>query len=173
MKNLLVALFSIIALASCSTYESEVPLGNPGDTELDDKFLGKWILSEEKKTEEVSGHIEIIPFNRQEYLVQIIEYADSTDYLESILNFRMFPSKIKKDIYYNLQMLGTDEKSSFLIYKLKAISGNRYKLLYLAKDHFEKQFNSTGEFRKYVESNQKEFNKTFMTEGVLSRKVEK
>ncbi|WP_421921003.1 hypothetical protein [Marinifilum sp.] len=60
-----------------------------------------------------------------------------------------------------------------MIYKLQAISGNRYKLLYLAKDHFDKQFKSADEFREFVENNQKEFNKTFITEGILSRKIEK
>ncbi|WP_421921002.1 hypothetical protein [Marinifilum sp.] len=41
MKNLFITILSIIALASCSNFESEIPLGDPGGSKLDEKFLGK------------------------------------------------------------------------------------------------------------------------------------
>lgn len=170
MRCSTLALLIVVCLTSCSIYESEVPLGKPGSTEVKSEILGKWILNEEKKNEEVSGHIEIFSFNSNEYLVQVSEYADTTDHIESFLNFRMFPIQINKEIYYNIQILSNDEETQYSIYKLKPISGNRYKLLYLSKEQFEKLFTSSTDFRKYVEMNQKEFNKAFMTEGILKRR---
>jgi len=171
MKRLLLPIFTIFILASCSHYESAVPLGPPEKSIIEESILGEWILSDEKKENETSGFLKVMVFNQHEYLVQLYEFVDSSEHIESVLNLRMFSTQIKKDNYLNLMFLGPDAESSYMIYRLKEISGNRYKLMYLSKDKFETKFENSGSFKKYVETNQKEFNKSFLPEGILSRKI--
>jgi len=172
MKRLLLPIFTIFILASCSHYESATPLGPPEKSSVEESLLGEWILSDEKKENETSGFLNVMAFNHHEYLVQLYELADSSEYIESVLNLRMFSTQIKKDNYFNLIFLGPDAESSYMIYRLKEISGNRYKLMYLSKDKFELKFENPESFKKYVETNQKEFNKAFLPEGILSRKID-
>ncbi|PKQ63598.1 hypothetical protein BZG02_09530 [Labilibaculum filiforme] len=158
-------------MTSCNHYESKVPISSPSNSIIEESLLGEWILSPESKSEEASGYLEVIPFNDNEYLVQLKEYADSTKHIESIINIRMFASEVSKNTYFNLQFIGTDIDKGFMIYRFKPVSGNRYKVFFLSKNEFNKTFPNSKSFREFVEKNPKEFDKYFEMEGILERKI--
>ncbi|RUT73132.1 hypothetical protein [Ancylomarina longa] len=170
MKNILFAVLVLLSLSSCNHYESKVSIGSPNTT-INSNLLGEWILAEDHKDGEISGFIDVLAFNKSEYLVQLIEYADSSNYMESIINMRMFETKIRNSTYLNLQFLGDDNDKSYMIYRFKSISGNRYKLYYLSKELFQKEFHNSKEFEEYAKTHYKEFDKSFEVEGILSRKI--
>ena len=167
----LLIVLAIFVLTSCNHYESEVPITNSDNSIIDSNLLGQWYLSSDNKKENTSGFLEIIPFNKSECLVQLKEFVDSSDHIQSIVNMRMFSSKIKKDTYLNIQFLGSDDDNKFFIYRFKSISGNRYKLYFLSKEKFTKEFTDSKSFKAYIEQNSKEFEKAFEVEGILKRKI--
>jgi len=172
MKNILFALLLVLSLSSCSHYESKVSIGSP-NSPTNSNLLGEWILADNVKDGKVSGYIDVQSFNKSEYLVQLIEHADSSNYMESIINLRMFETRIKNSTYLNLQFLGDDNDKTYMIYRFKSISGNRYKLYYLSKELFQKEFHSSDAFKMYIQNHHKEFDKAFEVEGILSRKINK
>jgi hypothetical protein len=171
MRPILLIFFGLTLLSSCNHYESSVPLSTPENSNINPALLGEWILTEEKKEKDTSGFIEVIAFNKNEYLVQLKEYVDSSKHIASVVCMRMFDTKIDKNTYLNLQFIGDNNEKSFMIYKFKPISGNRYKIFYLSKEHFIKEFDQTNKFQAYVRSHIKEFEKSFVQEGILSRKT--
>ncbi|MBI9060220.1 hypothetical protein L3049_21385 [Labilibaculum sp. DW002] len=170
-RQTLLIVLAIFVLTSCNHYESEVPITNSDNSIIDSDLLGQWYLSSDNKEDDTSGFLEVIPFNKTEYLVQLKEFVDSSEHIESIVNMRMFSSKIKKDTYLNLQFIGSDDDNKFLIYRFKSISGNRYKLYFLSKEKFTKKFTNPKSFESYIEQNSKEFEKSFEVEGILKRKI--
>lgn len=171
-KQVLYLLFGILVLTSCNHYESKVPISSSNNSVIEESLLGEWFLSSENKKDEKSGILEVLPFNDTEYLVQLKEIEDSTQYIKSILNIRMFSSEIKNNIYLNLQFIGTDSEKDFMIYCFKPISGNRYKVFFLSKDKFNMNFTKSENFKKYIEEHSKEFEKAFEIEGILKRKID-
>ena len=121
-RQTLLIVLAIFVLTSCNHYESEVPITNSDNSIIDSDLLGQWYLSSDNKEDDTSGFLEVIPFNKTEYLVQLKEFVDSSEHIESIVNMRMFSSKIKKDTYLNLQFIGSDDDNKFLIYRFKSIS---------------------------------------------------
>lgn len=170
-RQALLLLFGILVLTSCNHYESEVPISSSSNSVIEESLLGEWFLLSENKKDETSGYLEVMPFNDTEYLVQLKEIEDSTQYIESIINIRMFSSKIKRNTYLNLQFIGADSEKDFMIYRFKAISGNRYKVYFLSKDKFNMNFVNSDNFREYIEKHPKEFEKAFEVEGILERKI--
>ena len=171
MKQLLLPLLSILFFASCNHYESDVPIQPSNNSQIEEELLGEWILSSEKKDDKTSGFIEVIAFNDHEYLVQVKEYADSTKLIQSIVNIRMFSTQINGNTYFNLQLIGAENDNTFMIYRIKPISGNRHKLFYLSKDQFTMEFKDSDNFMEYIKNHFKEFDKAFEAEGILSRKT--
>lgn len=170
-RQALLLLFGIFVLTSCNHYESEVPISSSSNSVIEECLLGEWFLLSENKKDETSGYLEVMPFNDTEYLVQLKEIEDSTQNIESIINIRMFSSKIKRNTYLNLQFIGADSEKDFMIYRFKAISGNRYKVYFLSKDKFNMNFINSDSFREYIEKHPKEFEKAFEVEGILERKI--
>ncbi|BAX80217.1 hypothetical protein [Labilibaculum antarcticum] len=170
-RQMLLLLFGLLVLTSCNHYESKVPISSSDNSVIEKALLGEWILTSENKKDDTSGYLEVLPFNDTEYLVQLKEIKDSTQYIESIINIRMFSSEINKDIYLNLQFVGSDSEKDFMIYRFKSISGNRYKVFFLSKDLFSKTFTNSLSFQKYIENHPKEFEKAFEVEGVIERKI--
>lgn len=173
MKRSILFTSLLLLMASCNHFESEVPITDSSNSEITTELLGKWILTDEQKHENTTGFIEIIPFNKNEYLVQLKEYVDSSSHIASIVSIRMFESKIKKDKYLNLQLLGNKEDLKYMIYKFKPISKNRFKIYYLTKDAFDHEFSDSEKFLSYIMANYKEFEKAFKMEGIISRKINK
>jgi len=171
-KILLLSLLGIFVLSSCNHYVSKVPITSSENSEIDKNLLGEWVLSSEKKEDKTSGYLEVIPFNEMEYLIQLKEYADSTQFIESIINLRMFSSEVKHNVYLNLQFIGIDDEKEFMIYRFKPISGNRYKVFFLSRDKFSIEFNNSKSFEEYIEKHSKEFEKSFDVEGILNRKTD-
>lgn len=165
-------MLGVVLMSSCNHYESRVPITSSSTSGIDKEILGEWILSSDNKKEDTSGYLEIIPFSNSEYLVQLKEYADSTQYIESIINLRMFSSKIKNNTFLNLQFIGSESDKTYMIYRFKKVSGNRYKVYFLSKDKFNIEFNNSKSFQEYIEKHPKEFEKSFIVEGVLTRKIE-
>jgi len=170
-RQMLLLLLGILVLTSCNHYESKLPISSSDNSVIEKSLLGKWILSSENKKDETSGYLEVLPFNDTEYLVQLKEVEDSTQYIESIINIRMFSSEVKKNIYLNLQFIGNDSEKDFMIYRFKSISGNRYKVFFLSKDRFNMNFTNSLSFQEYIEKHPKEFEKAFEVEGILERKI--
>ena len=170
-RQALLLLFGILILTSCNHYESEVSISSSSNSMIEESLLGEWFLSDENKKDETSGILEVLPFNDTEYLVQLKEIEESTQLIKSIINIRMFSSKIEKNIYLNLQFIGADHEKDFLIYRFKPISGNRYKVFFLSKDKFNMNFTQSESFREYIEKHPKEFEKAFEVEGILRRKI--
>ncbi len=172
-RQILLLLFGILVLTSCNHYESKVPISSSTNSVIEEDLLGQWILSSENKKDETSGFLEVIPFNNTEYLVQLKEVDDSTQYIESVINLRMFSSEVNKNVYLNLQFIGNDNEKDFLIYRFKPISGNRFKIFFLAKDQFNMKFINSEKFKEYIEKNTADFEKYFELEGILERKTTK
>lgn len=170
-RQALLLLFGIFVLTSCNHYESEVSISSSSNSVIEECLLGEWFLLSENKKDETTGYLEVMPFNDTEYLVQLKEIEDSTQNIESIINIRMFSSKIKRNTYLNLQFIGADSEKDFMIYRFKAISGNRYKVYFLSKDKFNMNFINSDSFREYIEKHPKEFEKAFEVEGILERKI--
>lgn len=170
-KPTLLIFLVLLIFTSCNHYESEVPITNSNHSVIDSKLLGQWFLSSENVKDDTSGFLEVIPFNKNEYLIQLKEFVDSTRHIESIVNLRMFASEVNNKTYLNLQFIGSENDNQFMIYRFKSISGNRYKLYFLAKDKFTKTFTDSESFKKHIENHSKEFEKLFEVEGILQRKI--
>jgi hypothetical protein len=170
-RQVLLLLFGILFFTSCNHYESKVPISSSENSEIDTNLLGEWTLSSENKKDKISGYLDVIPFNDTEYLIQLNEIADSSKYIKSILNFRMYSSLVQKSEYLNVQFISTDNEKEFMIYRIKAISGNRYKIFFLSKEQFNREFKDSKSFYDYIEQHEKEFEKAFEVEGILERKI--
>lgn len=169
MKRRLFPLLGMLLLCSCNHFTTEVPISSPENSEIDTDLLGKWILSTEKKEDRSLDYLEVSPFNEHEYLIQLIEYKDSSQLIKSFFNIRMFSSKLKDETYFNLQFIGLDNKD-FMIYKVTPISSNQYKLYFLSTNRFDKEFRQSEKFKDYIDKHPHEFEEAFEEEGILFRK---
>ncbi|WP_372755911.1 hypothetical protein [Labilibaculum sp.] len=170
-RQVLLLLFGILVFTSCNHYESKVAISSSENSEIDTNLFGEWTLTSENDKDKISGYLEVIPFNDTEYLIQLNEVADSSKYIKSILNFRMYSSVVQKNEYLNVQFIGSDSEKTFMIYRIKSISGNRYKVFYLSKEQFNIEFKDSASFYEYIEKHSKEFEKAFEVEGILERKI--
>lgn len=171
MKRQVLLLFGILVFTSCNHYESKIPISSSNNSKIDTNLLGEWTLSSENDKEKASGYLDVIPFNDTEYLIQLYEIADSSKYIKSILNFRMYSSLVQKNEYLNVQFIGSNKEKEFMIYRIKAISGNRYKIFFLSREQFNTEFKDSKDFYEYIEQHHKEFEKAFEVEGILERKI--
>ncbi len=127
MRRFLIAPILILVLASCIEYTSSFPVGQEGEAAPYDHLLGDWIFYKhigdtlDNRSDEFNPHgLRIMPFNSNEFLIEMIPVDDSIvtalEYVNDFHLIRGWLTNLAGRQFLNLNPIG--EKSDDTLFLL-------------------------------------------------------
>lgn len=166
MRGLLLLLV-ILSSWGCDEYISRVPITEGPNSKISSTFLGKWVSIEKKgKFFEPSSKIEILEWGNKEYLL-----LGEDRFFKQSVPYKLWNSKINNVNYLNAYRVQQDKNDSiYLIFKYR-MNGDSLEFTPLKlRDSLTARFDIKGNFKKYIEENQTEFDSFFEKKwGVFHR----
>jgi hypothetical protein len=128
-----------------------VPITNSEKSVVDKKIIGKWFGSEIgndgifKRRNDF--FFEVLDFNSKEYLL-LLTSSDGS------MPFKMFSSKIKDKLFYNVCPIGNveNEKPGWLFFTIESLGAEEGKIRFI-NDLLKKKFTKSKDLEKYLSKN--------------------
>jgi hypothetical protein len=148
-------------------YLSEYPITKKGNLNIDNSISGEWDI----RTDEGDFKIFIEPLNSKEFIGTYYRVNKHGGKLTNLNSGIAFISEINNVQYVNIRILYGDSifKNNYVFYKFNIISNDSIRLFYLPGVSYDKTFESSKEFKKYIVNNQKEFDSYFFPVGIAVR----
>ncbi|MFY0628030.1 MAG: hypothetical protein JXR07_17160 [Reichenbachiella sp.] len=144
---------------ACQEYTSHYPISEPSQSTIKSPVSGDWqfVSSIKLANNERVGYgdhfMRITPFNKQEYLVQLI--SDSLTSMKDVNHFRGFTTTIDKCSFANISPVDNEGKRPvFSIYKYD-LKGDSLIFRGISQETFESlntYVNSVGQHKKFIKS---------------------
>ncbi len=138
---------SFIFLLTGCPYESEVSLGSPQKTKIDEMLLGRW--KPIRDGEKPSGFLTIYAFNKHEYLIIAQDLGES-----AVMLMRAFGTVIDGEKFLNVQDLkSTDVKNNKWLFVNYSVIDDRLKYKVVDEKLFTSKYTSTGKLVVFIRKN--------------------
>ncbi|MFT5748101.1 MAG: hypothetical protein ACI9XO_001417 [Paraglaciecola sp.] len=180
MKGLLLLLV-VFWNWGCDEYISKYPISEVPDSEISSEFLGKWVsIEKDGKYLKTSKKIELLEWGDMEYLLLENEIGD-----KNTSPYKLWNSKINDVNYLNVYPLKQNKRDSIYFILKYRIRGDSLEytplkvldsLGLMSLDSLnltaEPRFDIKGNFKKYIEENQIEFDGFFKKEWTVFHRWE-
>jgi len=150
MKNrahiLPIVALALLTLTGCP-YDSDIPLSNSENSQIDPALLGIW-YAKDIKTRNDTIEIKIIDFNAHEYLIAYKEIQSDGDI--KMTNLRGYVTAIGDKKIMNLHELGRSNEITYYRYYL---ADNRLIVAYASDEFIKGDYNGQKELNNFFAKN--------------------
>ena len=164
------ALFlALFTLGGCRYYISSVPITNSRKSAIDHQVLGTW----KSFTQDTLRYaMKVDSLDPKRYLINFLILDDDQLDLDAYNNYVVHPSKVGATDYLNARILEGDDTNSYYIFTYK-LHGDSLTISAIDLDEvtFEKEFESSKKFKKYIENNPQQFKQLFSPVFQFARAV--
>ena len=155
LSSFLVLMFAM-SMLGCDYYISGVPITDAKNSQIDSNVIGAW-ASFDNDTLDYAYRIDAI--DDKIYILNMIDF-DGLTRLDMYNNFVAHSSKVGNDEYINVRILEGEQKDQYFLFTYE-LKGDTLITSTFDKEDFEKTFDSSKKFEKYVKANADSFRRQF------------
>jgi len=165
------ALFlALFTLGACDYYISSVPISNSRKSSINRELLGTWKSFSE---DTLRYAIRVDSLDPKRYLINFLILNDDQKDLDAYYNYVVHHSQIGPTDYLNARVLEGENTNDYYIFTYK-IRGDSLTVSAIDLDEvtFDKAFESSKKFKKYIENNPQQFKQLFSPVFKFERSTE-